>query len=78
LGLFFLGATEGVFCVTLCSNRGYGDFGVFEIGFVLRTFGMFFGPLGSFLTRIDTNLHEKGFFVTPILGGLGGLGGLPY
>ena len=43
------------FRVTLCSNRGCVDFGDFEIGFVLRTFGMFFCFSGSFLTRIDTN-----------------------
>ena len=54
---FFWGWQRGVFLVNLCSNRGCAGFGVFEIGFVLRTFGVFFGSDGRFLTRIDTDLH---------------------
>ena len=36
IGFVFLGLSEGLFLVTLCSNKGYVCFGVLGIGFVLR------------------------------------------
>ena len=63
-----------VFRVNLCSNRGCVDFGDFEIGFVLRTFGVFFCFRGRFWTRIDTKrlFAESDCVVVPTTAKRGG------